>query len=155
VVVAAGAFEGEAEEGGAEGGGAVVDVVDAVFLLDGAALAFLRVEAVESGGEDLLVGGAGQQVAGELPGDELVPREVAIEGADHPVAPGPHLALAVDLEAEAVGVAGDVEPVDGQALAVARRGEEAVDNAFEGPGAVVLHEGGDFRGRGWQAGEIK
>ena len=73
VVVATATFEREAEEGGAEGGHAVVDVVDAVFLLDGAALGFLRMEAVEGGGEDLVVGGVGQEVAGELIGDEFVP----------------------------------------------------------------------------------
>ena len=59
VIVAATALEGEAEEGGAEGGHAVVDVIDAVFLLDGAALGFLWVEAVEGGGEDLFLGGVG------------------------------------------------------------------------------------------------
>jgi hypothetical protein len=121
----------EAEEGGAEGGGAVVDVVDAVFLLDGAAFGFLRVEAVKGGGEDLFVGGGGQEIAGELVGDEFIPAEIFVEGLDDPVAPRPHVALAVDLETVAVGVAGDVEPVGGHAFAVARGGEEAVDQIFD------------------------
>ncbi len=155
MIVAARAIEGEAEEGGAEGDRAVVDVVDPIFLLDRAAFAFLGVEPVEGGGEDLLVGGAGEQVAGQLPGDKPVPGQVAVEGVDDPVAPGPHLAFAVDLEAVAVGVAGEVEPVGGQAFAVARRGEEAIDRAFVGIRAGIPHEARDFVGSGGQTSQIE
>ena len=35
--------------------------------------------------------GAGQQVAGDLLDQEPVERLVAVEGGDHPVAPGPHV----------------------------------------------------------------
>ena len=123
VVVTTAALEREPEESRAEGGDAVVDVVDAVFLFDRAALGFLCVETVEGGGEDLIFGGLGQEVAGELVGDEFIPREVLVEGLNDPVAPWPHVALAVDLETVAVGVAGEVEPICGHAFAIARRGE--------------------------------
>ena len=59
--------------------------------------------------------------------DELVERLVAVEGGDHPVAPGPHGPGEVVLVAVGVGVAGRVEPVHGHALAVARRGQQAID----------------------------
>ena len=158
MVVATGAFEGEAEEGGAEGGDAVVDVVDAVFLLDGSALGLLRVKTVKRGSEDLLVGGIGQQIAGELVSDEFVPREIFVERLDDPVAPRPHVAFAVDLETVAVGVAREVEPIGGHAFAVAGRGEQAVDQIFD-YGFPVLDRGGgeglDFSDRWRQAGEIE
>ena len=155
VVVATAALEGEPEERGAKGGHAVVDVVDAVFLLDGAALALLRMQAVEGGGEHLLVGGGGQQITRELPRDEFIPREILVEGLDHPIAPRPHLALAVHLKPVAVGVARDVEPVGRHALAVARRSEEPVNQAEQGVGRAVRGEGGGFSGSRGQAGEVE
>ncbi len=42
----------------------------------------------EGRGQDLLAGRVGQLVAGQLPGDELVVGDVALEGRDHPVAVG-------------------------------------------------------------------
>ena len=76
--------------------------------------------------------GPGQQVAGQLPGDELVVRQIGVEGLDDPVAPGPHGAIDVGLVAVGVGVAGQVEPVDGHALAEPGRGQQAVDQALVG-----------------------
>ena len=69
--------------------------------------------------------GVGQQVAGELLDRELVERHVAVEGVDHPVAPPPHVALAVGLVAVGVGIAGRVEPAGRHPLAVARRSAAA------------------------------
>ena len=74
MVVAAAAFEREPEERGAKRRHAVVDRVDPVFLLDRSTLALLLVEPVERRGENLLVGGMRQEIAGELPGRELIPR---------------------------------------------------------------------------------
>src|SRR5689334_5284284 len=67
-----------------------------------------------------------QQVAGELPGEELVVGQVLVERADDPVAPRPDVAVAVGLVAEGVGVAGHVQPVHRQALAEVRRGQQPV-----------------------------
>ena len=155
MIVAATALEGEAEEGGAEGGHAVVDVIDAVFLLDGAALGFLWVEAVESGGEDLIVGRVRQEIAGELIGNEFVPAEIFVEGLDDPVAPRPHLALAVHLEAVAIGVAGDIEPVGGHTFAVAGGSEEAIDDLGQGVGRAIGEKRIDFREGRREAGEVE
>ena len=133
-------------------------MVDAVFLLDGSALGLLRVKTVERGGEDLLVGGIGQQIARELVGDEFVPREIFVERFDDPIAPRPHVAFAVDLETVAVGVAREVEPIGGHALAVAGRGKQAVDQIFDF-GFPILNKGGseglDFGDRWRQAGKVK
>ena len=130
MVVAAGALEGQAEEGGAEGVHAVDDVGDAELLLDDAALLVLHVEAVEGRREALVLRGVRQQVAGELPRDELVEGEVLVERLDDPVAVRPHGAVAIHLVAVRVGEAREVQPVGGHPLAVARRGEETVDELF-------------------------
>ena len=61
-----------------------------------------------------------------------IERLVAVEGRDHPVAPGPHRAGEVVLVAVGVGVAGHVEPVHRHPLAVARRGQQPVDQLLVG-----------------------
>ena len=88
-------------------------------------------------------------------GDELVPAEVLVEGFDDPVAPRPHLALAVDLETVAIGVTGDIEPVGGHAFTVARGGEEAIDDLGQGVGRAVSEKRVDFRGGRREAGEVE
>ena len=88
--------------------------IDAAFLVDH------RV-AQKAGGDDLVLRGVGQQVAGELLDDELVVGQVAVEGVDDPVAVEPDEARLVLLEAVGVGVARGVEPVAAPALAVVRR----------------------------------
>ena len=96
-----------------------------------------------------------QQVAGELLDGEAVVGQVAIEGVDHPIAPGPHLLFRIDLVAVRIGVAGGIEPVDGHALAVARRGEQAVDHLLVGVGGAVGEERIEFGERGRQAGQVE
>ena len=80
---------GQTEEGGAEGLDAVGDVLVAPLLGDAAALVGHAVQPAEGGGQALRPRRAGQQVAGELPGDELVERQVVVEGGIDPVAPRP------------------------------------------------------------------
>ena len=156
VVVAAAALERQAKKCGAEGGHAVVDVVDAILLLDRPALGLLRVEPVECRGEHLLIGGVGKQVAGHLPECELVPGQIAVEGVDHPVAPGPHRRpRSVELEAVAVGVAGQIHPVGGHSLPVAGACEQAIDELFVGIGRGIGHEGLDLGRRGRQPGKVE
>ena len=95
-----------------------------------------------------------QQVAGELFADELVVRDVGIEGADEVIAVAPSLwDGGIAFAAVRVGVADEVHPVTGEVFAVARRGQQAVDDFGEGFRRLVGFERGDLRGGGGQARE--
>ena len=159
VIVAAGAAEGHAEEGFAEGVELFVDDVELLFLAVGFGEDFGAEGEEAGGGEGVFAGGlfvGGEEVAGELLDEELVVGFVVVEGADDVVAVAPGVAVGdVFVHAVGVGVAGDVEPVAGPARAVLGRGEEAVDEVAEGVGGVVGEEGGDFGGGGWEAGEVE
>jgi hypothetical protein len=155
VVVAARALEREPEESRAEGVHAVGHVLDAVFLLDAATLVGLAVQAVEGRGQALVARGAGQQVAGELGAQEAVVGQVFVERADQPVAPGPDGALGVGLVAVGVGVARQVEPGGGHALAEARVGEQALDEALVGVAGALGEEEVDLCARRRQAGQVE
>ena len=92
MIMAAGAFGGQAEQGGAGRADAVGDVFDAILLVDDAAFGVDDVITVEGRGQPLCVRRIRQQVAGELFGDELAEGGVMVEGLDDPVAPAPHRA---------------------------------------------------------------
>ena len=99
--------------------------------------------------------GSGQEVAGKLPGDELVEGEVRVERLDHPVAPGPHGPVDVGLIAEGVGVPRHVEPVDGHPLAEPGRGQQPVDQPLVGVRSAVGQEGVDLGEGRRQTGEVE
>ena len=85
----------------------------------------------------------------------MVPAEVLVEGFDDPVAPRPHLALAIDLKTVAVGIAGDIEPIGGHAFAVAGGSEEAIDDLGQGAGRAVGEKRVDFREGRREASEVE
>ena len=126
VIVAAAAVQSQAQPHRARGLGHIEDVVHAVFLRDAPALAVDRMVPQKPGGQFLLVRGVGEQIAGELPDRELVPRHVAVEGLHHPVAPRPHRAFAVALIAVGVRVAGRLHPVPCHPLAIGPRGQQPI-----------------------------
>ena len=106
--MAASAFHREPEEQGPEGGGLVVGIHHAVFLIDDAALDGIAVVAQKSGGDQLPGRGVFQEIARQLFEDEPVIGHVGPVGLDDPIPPRPHGAGVVELEAVAVGVAGVV-----------------------------------------------
>src|SRR5690349_15255730 len=93
--MAAAATDGQPEPHGARRLQPVGDIFNTIFLVDDAGLAGDHVVAVEAGGDDrvegLGVGSWREEIAGELPDRELIVGNILIEGADHPVAPGPRL----------------------------------------------------------------
>ncbi len=127
VVMTARAACGEAHPGGGRGLNAVEHILDAVFLINGAGLGIEAVVAVEAGGQDLLDAGLRQKVAGELQDRELVKGQVAVECLHHPVPPAPHAAQVVLLVAVRIGIAREVQPVPGHALAVMGTAQEFLD----------------------------
>src|SRR5438034_488566 len=97
-----------------------------------------------------------QLVAGDLPADEAVERHVLIERLDDAVAVLVRVwAVVVVFVAGAFAEAGDVEPVPAPALAVVRRGEQAVDETFVGVGRLVTEPSLDFLARRRQADQVE
>ena len=116
--MALGARHGQAKPGG---GGRVHTVKEnhiALFLRDGPAFAVEQVIAVKRGGDELILGGIGEEVAGELFGGKLIKGHVRIEGFDHPVAPDVLMRVTVLLETIAVGKPRGIQPGQGHAFAV-------------------------------------
>ena len=157
VVVAAAALEREAEERRAERGHAVVDVGDAILLLDRPALASpagcSRLNAVASTCSSVAFGRrspATCQSANWSQGRFSLNALITQSRHGHMVGPRP-----VDLEAVAVGVAGEVHPVGGHPLAVARAGKQPVEQFLVGVGRRVGDEGLDLGRRRRQAGDVE
>ena len=153
VVVAAAAIEGEGQPDGSGRLGHVHDVIDPVFLGDAAAFSVDGMIAQKGGGEPLFVGGCRQEVARNLPDGEFIPALVAVERADHPVAPRPHGAHAIALVAIGVRVAGGFHPIPSHALAIGRGSKESVDLTFPVLRRWIREPCGHFLRRGRQAGE--
>ena len=135
VVVAAGAADGEAHEGAADGFELFVDDVHAeeafvlLFVVGGA-------EGEEGGGGELAAAlggvGGGEEVAGDVFGDELVEGGVGVEGFDDVVAEAPGVFEGEGAAAAgAFGEAGDVEPVLGPAFGEGGGGQKIVNDLLE------------------------
>ena len=165
VVVAAGAGDGEAEEGfGGDVDAVVNDVVGiAVELVAQGEEAHGSEDAAVAGGFFLGEGFAAEVLENELVGGELLGDEggvgfVGVEGVDDVVSVGPGAGVAwvvaaFDL-AFGVGEAGEVEPGAGGVFAVVGGGKEAVDDFGVGVGRGVGKKGLDFGFGGWEAGEV-
>ena len=163
MVVADGAAGRQAEPDGRRRLRAIPRVEHDVFLVDDAALVSCHVASVEAAGnsvvEDLIGRGVGavvaHEVAGQLQDRELVERHVAVEGVDHPLPVGPHLAVVVEVDAVGVGVAGVVEPVAAAVLAPFEAGKQRVDEPVIRVRMRIGHEGvDDGRLRG-QTGDVE
>ena len=93
--------------------------------------------------------------------DELVKRQVAVEGVHHPVAVSPGLGqlatgrAGLGVGVVIVGVARHVEPVPSPALAVCRRIQEPVDNTIECDRRLIREERIDLVGRRREAGQAE
>ena len=87
--------------------------------------------------------------------EELVIRLVPVERVDHVIAVTPDVRLGpVALEAVGLGVAHQVEPVAGPALAVAGRRQQPIDHLLEPVRRFVGQQRVNFLGRGRQADQI-
>ena len=163
VIVAAGAGEGEAEERAADDVDLIVDAIgDHPFLVD------IPRHEVGDRQEPRRHQRLGidpsriirlEEIAGDLPGEEVGVGEIAVEGVDDPVAVAPgfaEIALGGQLdEIAGVGIADDVEPVPPPALAILRRGEEPFDHGLKRLRRLVGEKVFHLLGRRREAGEIE
>src|SRR5205809_3603103 len=155
VVVTASATDRQPEPNGRGRVDAIDDVLDGILFRDDPAFRVAPVVAIESGGDRLSERGARQHVAGDLFYRELIEAHVPVEGVDYPVAPTPHVSLAVTLIAIRVCVPGGIQPRRGHPLPIARGGKKPVDDLFVGGGRSVRKKGIDFR-RSWgKTGQIQ
>src|SRR2546426_4484992 len=128
----------------------VVEVLVAIERIILLAEPDARAYAVEGSGGHAVVGWVIELVGGELLDDELVVRLVVIQGLDHVIAIAPCCRqIAIVLEARAVGVANDVQPVSSPTLAVMGRGQQPLDEVLVGSRRRILDEGVHLL-RGWQ-----
>ena len=155
VVVALRALDGEAEHAFAEGVHAVEHRLHAELLGVNRALHVHHGIAQVAGGDDLILRGVRQHVAGELFEDELVVGQVLVEGVDHVIAIRPHLARHVLLVTITIRIARGVEPVASPTFPVVRRGEQLLDDLFVGVTSLVGEECIDFGDGRRQAGEVE
>src|SRR5207253_5052415 len=113
-------------------------------------------EAPEAGGDEGIVGDVFDLVAGVLLADELVVGFVFVQGADEVIAVAPGVGFfTVALVAVGLGVANDVEPEAGPALAVAGGGEEVIDHFLESAIRWIGGETLDFFWGGGKSPEVE
>ena len=158
VIVALGAGHRKAEKDFTGGLDPVGGVVRKILLGDSAAFVGDHVVAVESGRDLLRLGRIGEEIPGDLLDGEPVEGLIRVVGLDDPVAPEPHVAPAVDGVTVRVGVAGLIEPGEGHALSVVRRGQEPGDGLLPGvfsTSSVFGDKIGDLFHRRRQAGEVE
>jgi len=149
--VAAGAADGNAEEGSTDDVGHLgEDFVAGTgdFLIAGVLAE--RAEAVKAAGDEERRGSGFGFVASELFLNELVVGFVLLEALDYVIAVAVGIrAVGVVFVAVGFSEADNVEPVAGPLLSVSRGSKETLDQGFVGLGGWVVEEGlGFFRGRG-------
>ena len=93
-----------------------------------------QVQTMEARGHQLVSRRLGIQIAGQLVTREVVVGQVVIEGSNHPVAIGRHLAIVIVVDAVGVGEAHQVQPIAGHVLAVVWTIEQSVHDFAIGIG---------------------
>ena len=155
VVVAAGAAQGQTQEDDPGGVHPVDHGFDPVLLEVDAPFQIQLGVAVKPAGHDLVLGGVGDQVPGDLLDHELVVGQIPVQGLDHPVPIFPDLAGQVVVVSVGVGVAGQVEPVASPALAVVGGTQKIVDEALVGVRARIFQKRLHLPGLGQQSDQVQ
>ena len=161
MIMTAGAIDGETEEGAAGGGDHIIQRGGTDVLCgDGVLIADIVIGAGDQEGAPDFDGGLvlADDVAGEMLAHELVEGLVIVQRTDDVVAEGIEVIDdKVAFEAVTLAEADDVEPVATPMLAVARGGEQAVDQCFgrlAGIGLVGGDEGVDLGLGGRKTGQV-
>ena len=123
VIVALRAGNGRAHPRG-HGGIHSIDHGDvSKFLIIRASFAIGLSVSMKSGGNELVVGWLGKQVAGQLLARKLIKREIAVKRADNPVAIGPNCARLIIGIARTVSITRKIQPLPRPVLAISRLGQ--------------------------------
>ena len=155
VVVALGAAQRQAHPDLHGRINAVLDGRDAKLLVVGSPFRVGHRVAMKGRRHKLLERRLRQQVAGDLLDGELVERQVAVQGVDHPVAVAPNDAQRIGAVAFAIGIARQIEPDSGPALAVRLVGHKPVDQPLVGIRIRIGQKPFGFGGRRRQAAEVE
>ena len=83
---------------------------------------------------------ARMQIAGDLLHGEAVIRQVGVEGANHPVPPGPDGSSPIGFVSPRVGIPSQVQPDPSPAFPERRRFEEPVHESLKGVFTLVVDE---------------
>ena len=153
VRVATGAGERDAQQHGAQRFGAVEVVLGLKLRRNGAALGRGRIHPHEAGGDALFERCIGEQVTRELPGDEVIERQVLVHGMHDPIAIRINPAAIVQMQPVRIAVTNRVEPIAGLMLAESRAGHELVDQPLVGIDPFVSQKRGKLRRLRRQAGQ--
>ena len=155
VVVADRATHGQTQPDRGSGFHPVHRVTRLKLLVNRSAFAGADVAAIEPRSDQLIPRGMRQEIAGQLVDGELVERKVLIERLHHPVAIRPNRPFVVQMQPVRIAVARRIEPVARHLLAVARRLQKTVHDAFVGSGLLIGEEIIDFLERRGQARQVK
>ena len=141
------------------------DIADAVGLINGAVFFFLKPafvsglkQAIIAGGDALVFGGVWKEIAGELFSGELVEGLVLVEGIDDVIAIGRDPLILITVVSHGVGVADEIEPINGHAFTEMWRGEEEIDFSLDGglrSNLVGCFKTAKVVGLWWKSGEVK
>ena len=98
----------------------------------------------------------GKLIAGDLSFHENVIGHVVLNGLNNPVAiaEGSRIGVVALRVEPVIGVAGDMKPETSPALAIARRGEQTINDFGERIGRAIVFKCINLFGRGREAGEI-
>ena len=135
--------------------GAIEDVFDAGLFRNPSSFAVVHVVAIETTGDNLLIGGTRDQVSRQhLPG-ELIKRHVVIQGMNQPIPPGPHGSGRVILKSIGIGVSSSLQPIPCHPFSVPGRLEESINRFFVSIRRFVLQEFSHFGFGRWHACQVE
>ena len=92
----------------------------AEFLIVGSSLIVGHRVAVEGGGEKLVVGRVGEEVAGQLFRNKLIIRFIVVERLNQPITISPNAPDIIPFIAFGVGITGEVHPWSGPTFTIVR-----------------------------------
>src|SRR6056297_1191430 len=95
--MAAATFKCQAEHRRGDRLCSIRDIFNPKLFGHASAFDLLRMQTIKGRRQNLLACGVGKQIARQLLGQELIVWQVAVEGVDHPVPPGPNETVPIDL----------------------------------------------------------